>query len=201
MFFVRRQKRRNAEAFDSADFRQSTVMNDGGDPFNPRPPTMIERHLGGHGAAPSISSTTGAGMAGAGAYSSHGQSSHGHGDEQQYTDEQQYAAAAYPGAHQQTQQIQPRQQYTYGQSYANQGGYSDHGHDDGEYNGAYSSEPQVQDIYAAEAYAYPTDEVVVTPGMHAQEMGYGGAQQQEYGHHQQYQQQYQQHTEDAYGGM
>jgi len=191
MFFVRR-RRRNAENFDPVNFRKSTViMNDSGaDPFNPRPPTMIERHLNGHNVAPSVSSMNGAGMAGAGAYSSHG-----HGDEQQYTDEQQYAAAAYP-AH---QPIQARQQYTYGQSYGHeaydhQG--SDHGHET-EYNGAYSSEPQAQDIYAAEAYAYPGEGVVVSPGMQAQDMGYGDAHAQ---YHQQYQQQHEQHA-DAYGGM
>jgi hypothetical protein len=192
----RRRRRQEAEDFDPVNFRKSGVMmNDSNaDPFNPRPPTMIERHLGGHNVAPSISSTTGAGMAGAGAYSSHG-----HGSEQHYADEQQYAAAAYPD--QQHQAIQPRQQYTYGQSYPHETGYeqheSDHGHG-AEYNGAYSSEPQAQDIYAAEAYAYPGDDVVVSPGMQAQEMGYGDAQQHDYGLHQQYQ--HQQHS-DAYGGM
>jgi hypothetical protein len=199
MFFIRR-RRRNAENFDPVSFRKSGVMmNDNGpDPFNPRPPTMIERHLNGHNVAPSISSMTGAGMAGAGAYSAHGHDN--------YTDEPQYPAASYPvQQHQPTQPIQPRQQYTYGQSYGHETGYeqqgSDHGHD-AEYNGAYSAEPQVQDIYAAEAYAYPGDEVVVSPGMHAQEMGYGDAQQQDsYQQYQQYQQhQHQQHA-DAYGGM
>ncbi|KAJ7472979.1 hypothetical protein B0H11DRAFT_2430894 [Mycena galericulata] len=43
-----------------------------------------------------------------------------------------------------------------------------------EYNGTYSADPQVQGIYAAEAYAYPgeEDQIVISPGMHAQDMGH-----------------------------
>jgi hypothetical protein len=164
-------------------FRKSAVMvNDNADPFNPRPPTMIERKLNSHNVAPSISSMNGANMAGAGAYSNHG---HG-ADEQQQYEEQQYAQQQYPVAP--VQPIQPRQQYTYGQSYEQQT-YEHQGSDTGheaEYNGAYSSDPQQQDIYAAEAYAYPGEEqVVVSPGMHAQDLG----------HQEQYQ------AQDPYGGM
>jgi len=160
------------------------MVDDKTDPFNPRPPTMIERKLNSHNVAPSVSSMTGAGMAGAGAYSNHG-----HGGEQQQQYDDQYAQQQYPVAHQPVQPIQPRPQYTYGQSYE-QETYehqaSDTGHD-AEYNGAYSSDPQQQGIYAAEAYAYPDeDQVVVSPGMHAQDLG----------HHQEYQP-----AHDAYGGM
>jgi len=148
---------------------------------------MIERKLNSHNVAPSITSMSGAGMAGAGAYSSHG---HGSDEAHQQQYDEEYAQQQYAATH---QPIQARQQYTYGQSYDQ--GYdqqqgSDHGHE-AEYNGAYSSDPQQQGIYAAEAYAYPgeADQVVVSPGMHAQDMG-----------HQQYQQQYEQ-SHDAYGGM
>ncbi|KAJ7493286.1 hypothetical protein B0H11DRAFT_2228066 [Mycena galericulata] len=169
---------------------QAVMVDDKADPFNPRPPTMIERKLNSHNVAPSISSMTGAGMAGAGAYSNHG-----HADEQQQYDDQyaqqQYAAAAAAAGH---QPIQPRQQYTYGQSYQDEHDaymqQQEQQHDaEYEYNGAYSADPQAQGIYAAEAYAYPggEDQVVVSPGMHAQEMGH-----QQYGLQQQ---------ADAYGGM
>jgi len=184
MFFIRRRRSR-ADRFDPVSFRKSAVMvDDKADPFNPRPPTMIERKLNSHNVAPSISSMTGAGMAGAGAYSNHG---HGDEQQQQYTDE--YAQQQYPVVH---QPIQPRQQYTYGQTYEQNNTYEHHasetGHD-AEYNGAYSADPQQQDVYAAEAYAYPEeDQVVVSPGMHAQDMGH----QQDYHHGQQ---------SDAYGGM
>ncbi|KAF7309544.1 hypothetical protein MIND_00325300 [Mycena indigotica] len=178
MFFIRRRRNNNSDEFDPVSFRKSaSMMNETSDPFNPRPPTMIERKLTGHNVAPSVSSFQGANMAGAGAYSGHG-SDEGH----QYDVYQQQPYQAH-------QPIQPRQQYTYGQTYDN-GAYgpegSDHGHDV-EYNGPYSSEPHAQDIYAAEAYAYPhDDQVVVSPGMHSQEMGHYNHQQQQH---------------DAYGGM
>ncbi|KAJ7156883.1 hypothetical protein C8R43DRAFT_407332 [Mycena crocata] len=183
MFFIRR--RRNRENFDPDTFRKSAVMVDeNADPFNPRPPTMIERKLNSHHVAPSITSMNGAGMAGAGAYSNHG-----HVDEQQQQYDEQYAQEQYSVSH---QPIQPRQQYTYGQSYEHdtyeqQGSETGHG---AEYNGAYSSDPQQQGIYAAEAYAYPGEDQVVSPGMEAQDMGR---------HQQQHQQQYD--HRDAYGGM
>jgi len=184
MYFIKR-RRNNGEGFDPS-FRKSAVMlNDSADPFNPRPPTMIERKLNSHNVAPSISSLQGANMAGAGAYSAHGHGSdEGHQYAEQGYDQQQAYASHQP--------LQQRQQYTYGQSYDHEAyglDGSDHGHD-AEYNGAYSADPQPQghatDIYAAEAYAYPgEDPIVVSPGMHSQEMGH---------YHQGYQQ-------DAYGGM
>jgi hypothetical protein len=51
-FFVRRYRKKTneEEAFDSADFRKSAVLLDdaavnGASSYNPRPPTMIERHV------------------------------------------------------------------------------------------------------------------------------------------------------------
>nr|GAT53500.1 predicted protein [Mycena chlorophos] len=172
MFLIRRKRARD-DNFDALSFRKSAVMVNE-DPFNPRPPTMIERHVNGHNVAPSISSMQGAGMAGAGAYSAHG---HGSDEGHQYSEGQAaYEQPAYPSH----QPLQPRQQYTFGQAYGQS--YGQGAPEDGEYNGAYSEQPQAQDIYAAEAYAYPND-VVVSPGMHSQEMG----------HYQQ--------AHDAYGGM
>jgi len=192
--FIMRRKRASSgsEDFDPVSFRGSAAMVDDvpADPFNPRPPTMIERHLNGHTAAPSVSSMAGGGMAGAGAYSNHG---HDYYAQDQYAQDQyaqdQYAQDQYAAAGHQP--IQPRQQYTYGQTYedADHNG-SDVGHG-AEYNGAYSSDPQQQNIYAAEAYAYPEDDqVVVSPGMQAEDMGR---------HHQQ--QFHANNTNDAYGGM
>ncbi|KAJ7282063.1 hypothetical protein C8J57DRAFT_1299348 [Mycena rebaudengoi] len=172
--------------FDPVSFRGSAAMVDDvpADPFNPRPPTMIERHLNGHTAAPSVSSMAGGGMAGAGAYSNHG---HDYYAQDQYAQDQyaqdQYAQDQYAAAGHQP--IQPRQQYTYGQTYedADHNG-SDVGHG-AEYNGAYSSDPQQQNIYAAEAYAYPEDDQVVrrTMGRHHQQQFHAN------------------NTNDAYGGM
>jgi len=176
MYIIRRRRESN-DRFDPVSFRKSAVMVD--DPFNARPPTMIERKLNSHNVAPSISSFQGPNMAGAGAYSV---------EEQQYA--QQYMhqqSTLQPFVH---QPIQPRQQFTFGQVYEQQA-YAQPGSETGhgvEYNGPYSSEPQAQYIYAAEAYAYPSErDVIVSPGMQAQEMG----------HHQEYQQ----HAHDAYGGM
>jgi len=179
MFFIRR-RRQNSEEFDPVNFRNSAHMgNDTADPFNARarPPTMIERHLGGHHAAPSMASMQGANMAGAGAANMAGAGTYG---------DEGYAGQGYDQGYSQHQQTQASQQYNYGQSY----GHGAYGPEDGEYNGAYSTEPQVQDIYAAEAYAYPND-VVVSPGMQSQEMG----------HYQQQHRQQQSQSNDAYGGI
>ncbi|KAG6836498.1 hypothetical protein H0H93_007427 [Arthromyces matolae] len=139
-FILRRWRRkRNELEFNPEDFVQSPSMAQVGNshhhdnPFDPAPPNAAFRGS----IAPSISS--GPNMAGQGAYAY---------QDSPYTDGD-YATGAGAGA-----------AATHGQQTYAYGAYDKHANDDA-INGAYSSEPQVQQAYNPEvygSYAYSTDE-------------------------------------------
>ncbi|THU85482.1 hypothetical protein K435DRAFT_387269 [Dendrothele bispora CBS 962.96] len=174
MFFLRRRSRRaREERFNAAQFRKSAMIVDD-EEFAPvpRPPEMISNRMN---IVPSTGSIVGAGMAGTGAYK--------YQNEEQvfnpYHDETPRAVelgstgpVAQSGAAQAHQPLQPRQQYTFGQSYQQSstsaagvgagvgvaaaaavgGAYAMHEYHDAEPNGVYSSQPQVTDVYDPEVY-------------------------------------------------
>jgi hypothetical protein len=121
-FFVRkyRKKTNEEEAFDSADFRKSAVLLDdaavnGASSYNPRPPTMIERHVA-H--APAM---------GGYQYGDQGQGPYPGGNFGQYPSEQMYAGVGeYGQPSEYGQPAQYSQTGEYGQpaEYGQYGGYA-----------------------------------------------------------------------------
>lgn len=132
----------------------------------------------GHAVAPSVSSAIGAGVAGQGAF----KYQQGQGQQQQPYQDQQYTDAAPQMTQaQQPQTLQPRPQYTFGQSYdtgnnTNAGAGEYEMHDEAHAGGAYSVDPQAQGSYDPEIYsgyhAYEP-EASYSSGAHASELHSG----------------------------
>ncbi|KAJ3753128.1 hypothetical protein EV360DRAFT_88069 [Lentinula raphanica] len=126
-FFLRRYNRRKRAArFEAAQFRRSAMVLDDDPGFMPRPPEMVQNRENNY--ISSITSTTGPGMAGAGAYrfqQEHQDVNQGHGtsfdtEHEYYRDQvaQQYYddTPPVPAVPMQRAPLQPRQQYTFGQA-------------------------------------------------------------------------------------
>jgi len=131
--------------------------------FGGRPTSFFNRTFRpGHNVAPSIGSTNDPGMAGQGAFR-YQQNPAQHYQDQPAQQSQQASARA----------LQPRQQYTFGQTpdgSAAIGQVSDDGHGDhfsDSHGGAYGAQPQPQDVYNLEAYGDYHSFAPETPPIHA----------------------------------
>ncbi|KAJ3821823.1 hypothetical protein F5880DRAFT_1508260, partial [Lentinula raphanica] len=126
LFLRRYNRRKRAARFEAAQFRRSAMVLDDDPGFMPRPPEMVQNRENNY--ISSITSTTGPGMAGAGAYrfqQEHQDVNQGHGtsfdtEHEYYRDQvaQQYYddTPPVPAVPMQRAPLQPRQQYTFGQA-------------------------------------------------------------------------------------
>ncbi|KAJ3735126.1 hypothetical protein DFJ43DRAFT_76204 [Lentinula guzmanii] len=125
-FFLRRYNRKKRAArFEASQFRRSAMVLDDEPGFMPRPPEMVQNRENNY--ISSVTSSTGPGIAGAGAYryqQEQQEANQGHGtsfdtEHEFYRDQvgQQYYddAPPVPAVPMQRAPLQPRQQYTYGQ--------------------------------------------------------------------------------------
>ncbi|KAJ4474918.1 hypothetical protein J3R30DRAFT_624425 [Lentinula aciculospora] len=169
-FFLRRYNRKKRAArFEASQFRSSAMVLDDEPRYRPRPPEMVQNRENNY--INSVTSTTGPGMAGAGAYRFQEEhqdvnQSRGHGasfdtEHEYYRDQagQQYydEAPPVPAVPMQRAPLQARQQYTFGQAPAGSAQASGNANPfvvdnyDGEY-AAYGSQPHDGGHYDSQAY-------------------------------------------------